>query len=183
MTSKHPSSTDIREAVFERLFTGRVVQNNFRGEVVETIVAAALGDSWQHCSDGWAGWDFQRKELSGRVLRLQVKQSAALQTWTQSKKSTPTFRIAEVSGYYREDGLWEKNKGRHAEIYIFGWHGDSSKSANQYDPMQWIFYVIPTLAIKNENRKSIPLSDVKKLVVDVKFDELRSAVEQAASNI
>ena len=30
----------------------RVVQNNFRGEVVEEIVAKALGEAWCHCSEG-----------------------------------------------------------------------------------------------------------------------------------
>lgn len=184
METAVPSCDDIRKAVADRLFGAKLVQSNFRGEVVESIIAKALGPCWVHCSDGWGGWDFQKTMESGALVRLQVKQSAARQSWKTKRKPTPSFRISEVSGYYEEDGEWKSDRGRHAEIFVFGWHGDTSDSADHFDAKQWKFYVVPESLLKKETRKSIPLSAVKKLdVCHTKFVDLKDKVEKMALSI
>jgi hypothetical protein len=120
---------------------------------------------------------------SGALVRLQVKQSAARQAWQTKRNPSPSFRIAEVSGYYEEDGEWKSDRGRHAEIFVFGWHGDTSDSADHFDAKQWIFYVVPESRLKEETRKNIPLSDVEKLAARTKFVDLKDEVEKVALSI
>jgi hypothetical protein len=178
-----PSRDDIRAAVERRLFGENLVQSNFRGEVVESIISKALGPSWIHCSEGWGGWDFEKTMESGALVRLQVKQSAARQSWQTTRKPTPSFRIAEVSGYYKENGEWRSDNGRHAEIFVFGWHGDTSELADHFDAKQWIFYVVAESQLKKDKRKNIPLSDVQTLATSTEFAGLKHKVEKLASSI
>jgi hypothetical protein len=127
-----PLSEKIRQGVFDRLFgeNRRVVQNNFRGEVVEQIVAEALGETWCHCSEGWWAWGFER--TFGEKIRIQAKQTAALQSWDLDvnyekavRKTPPYFRVAKTGPYYPVDGTspirlkWCASPDRHSEIYLF----------------------------------------------------------------
>jgi hypothetical protein len=120
---------------------------------------------------------------SGMLVRLQVKQSAARQAWITKKTSAPSFRIAAKSGYHAENGDWIPEKGRHAEIFVFGWHGDSSKLADQFDAKQWIFYVVTESQLREEIRKNILLSDVKKFAAPTEFVGLKDKVEKVALSI
>ncbi len=182
METTVPSCDDIHKAVAERLFGAKLVQSNFRGEVVESIIAKALGPCWIHCSDGWGGWDFE-KTVGSALVRLQVKQSAARQSWKTKRKSTPSFRIAEVSGYYEEDDEWKSDRGRHAEIFVFAWHDDTSDSADHFDAKQWKFYVVPESLLEKETRKNIPLPAVEKLAEPKEFTDLKDEIEKVALSI
>ncbi len=182
METTVPSCDDIRKAVAERLFGAKLVQSNFRGEVVESIIAKALGPCWIHCSDGWGGWDFE-KTVGSALVRLQVKQSAARQSWKTKRTPAPSFSIAKVSGYYEEDGEWKSDRGRHAEIFVFGWHGDTSDSADHFDVKQWAFYVVPEALLKEDTRKSVPLSEVEKLADRKEFIDLKEEIEKVALRI
>src|ERR1700730_11441245 len=85
-----PTADDIRARVSVAAFGGPLISNIYRGLVAEIIVGAALGSEWQLCSGDWRGWDFEH--LTG--LLLEVKQSAARQTWTGTRKATmPIFDI------------------------------------------------------------------------------------------
>jgi hypothetical protein len=59
------------------------------------MVAAILGDEWELVSGDWSGWDLVNKQGA----RIEVKQSAALQTWTgrvslEGRTTPGTFDIA-----------------------------------------------------------------------------------------
>ena len=59
-------------------------------------------------------------------MRLEVKQSAALQTWmAQGKCSTPSFGIAAKTGYSSNGADWRQAPGRHADIYVFALHPET----------------------------------------------------------
>lgn len=75
---KPPVRETIRARASEVAFGSTIIQNNLRALVVEAIVDYALKPSWRWCSQDWSGWDFEHE--SG--VRLEVKQSAARQTWT-----------------------------------------------------------------------------------------------------
>ncbi len=77
-----------------RLFGSPILLNSFRGEVGEEMVAMALEPEWEHCAGDWAAFDF-RHGRSG--LRIQVKQSAARQSWHKDNcpPPRPRFSIAE----------------------------------------------------------------------------------------
>ncbi len=58
----------------------------------------------------------------GGALRIQVKQSAARQSWhvDDSRPPRPRFFIAHKTGCY-EGAAWIAEPGRNADIFIFGW--------------------------------------------------------------
>jgi hypothetical protein len=142
-----PSSDEIRRELQKRLFGQKIVQNNFRGEVVEEIVAAALCRNevrcWTHCSADWSSWDFERGDI-----RLQVRQSARCQSWDRDSQGVPrnrqcSFSIKLNSGFY-QGAVWKalKQKCHLAQIYIFGCHEDGIETADQFDARQWKFYLM-----------------------------------------
>jgi hypothetical protein len=107
---------------------------------------------------------------------LEVKQSAALQTWTAPKKpATPTFDIRERTGYY-EGAVWIPQIGRLAHIYVFAHHPIRDESTDHRDPRQWRFYVIPTRELPPS--KTIALSMVASLSAAASWQELGDLVEQ-----
>jgi hypothetical protein len=121
-------------------FGSPLVSNIYRGLVTEIIVGAALGPEWELRSGDWRGWDFEHPT----GLRLEVKQSAARQTWTGTRKATvPIFDIRTRTGYFdRADRVADPR--RFAHIYVFAHHPIMDASADHRDPSQWRFHVVPT---------------------------------------
>jgi hypothetical protein len=138
---------DIRAMVCAAAFGGPLVSNMYRGLVAEIIVGAALGSEWQLCSGDWRGWDFEHPMGS----RLEVKQSAARQTWTGTgKAAVPIFDIRPRTGYF--EGLnWVADHRRFAHIYIFAHHPIMDESADHLDAGQWRFHVVPTDRLPDGN--------------------------------
>lgn len=61
-----------------RLFGAPLLRNSIRGEYVEEMVAVALEPEWALCAGDWGACDLMQV---GGPLRIQVKQSAARQSW------------------------------------------------------------------------------------------------------
>ena len=114
------SKSPLIDRLAARLFGRSLVQNSFRGELVEEIVAMALEPEWQPCGGDWASCDLVR-QADG--LRIQVKQSAARQSWhgPGSPRARPTYSIAHKTGRW-EGACWIEERSRNADIFIFGWH-------------------------------------------------------------
>src|SRR4051794_26736965 len=111
-----PTADDIRAMASEIAYGKPLIENSYRGLIVEIIVREALGSEWRLCSADWGGWDLEHP--SG--CRLEVKQSAARQTWAAPKKpSPPRFDIEERTGYYCDGVTWMPHPGRPAHIYVF----------------------------------------------------------------
>lgn len=135
-----PPVEEIRSKVCAAAFGSPLVLNIFRGLVAEIIVGAALGAEWQFYSGDWRGWDFEH--TTG--CRLEVKQSAARQTWTGTRKATvPIFDIRARTGYF-EGADWAADPRRYAHIYVFAHHPMTDASADHRDPSQWRFHVVAT---------------------------------------
>jgi hypothetical protein len=84
-----PGPDDIRTRVSAHAFGNPVIQNDFRGIVAEAIVESALGPTWRWRSGDWLGWDFEHVDSN---IRLEVKQSAARQTWAAPQRpARPIF--------------------------------------------------------------------------------------------
>ena len=148
-------------------YTGWLMDNADRGVYVEAMIADILGSGWNltwklpgHSS--WSSWDL---EHSVTEKKIQVKQSAACQSWdtetnTNSNRS-PSFGIKEAEGYYgpdcgkSEDGWIAFDSPRHiADLYIFAWH-DVSREDNpdHRDPAQWEFYVVKSDETSERSKK------------------------------
>ena len=169
----------ILDRLFRRLYGSPLIQNNHRGELVEEIVAAALEPNWRLCAGDWASHDLE--QITSR-LRIQVKQSAARQTWhtSVSKQSPARFSIATKSGRY-EGSDFISEPGRNAEIYIFAWHEHVHDSADQADPAQWQFFVIAEKDLPAQS--SIGLIWLKSNSHPANFDGLLYTVDLLAAKI
>jgi hypothetical protein len=164
---------EVLNGLFHRLYGKPVVRNDLRGELVEHIVGMALAPEWTHCGSDWGSCDL-RHERTGRTI--QVKQSAAQQSWAASNRgySAPRFSIARKTGRY-EGADWVVGRGRNADIFVFAWHDKSSGECDHADPSQWTFYVVPELQLPDQD--SLGLRQIERLTRAVKFSGLLSAVD------
>ena len=162
-----------------RLFGCPLLRNSIRGELVEEMVAQALEPEWALCAGDWAACDL--KQVGG-PLRIQVKQSAARQSWhaDDNPPSRPRFAIAHKTGRY-EGPTWITETSRNAELFVFGWHPVTDSTADHRDPAQWQFFVVPETALPPQ--KSISLSALQKLAKAVPLDGVQKAVEQVAKEL
>ena len=173
-----PTADDIRAKACTLAYGKPLIENSYRGLIVEVIIGEALGSEWRLCSGDWGGWDFAHTATG---CRLEVKQSAARQTWAAPKKpSLPSFDIKERTGYY-EGAAWTPQLGRLAHIYVFAYHPIRDDSADHRDPSQWQFYVAPTKQLPLTKR--IGLARVAQLTPAVAWPCLAVAVEQARSTL
>ena len=166
------AGAQIVESATRAAFDKPLVTNVYRSVIVEAIVDAALRPAWRWCSADYAGWDFEH--ASG--AHLEVKQSAAKQSWTASSKGyvAPRFDIAERTGFW-VGATFFPGQGRNAHIYVFAFHPRTDDAADHREPDQWVFYVLAASDLPAA--KSIRLSSVAKLVDACSFGDLANAVE------
>ena len=120
--------------------------------------------------------------LADGPLRIQVKQSAARQSWhaTLSPTPRPCFAIATKTGRW-EGPAWIAEPGRNAEIFVLAWHPVADDTADHRDPAQWLFYVVPETALPAQ--KSISLPVLARLASPVAFADLRAQVAAVAAHL
>ena len=162
----------------QRLYATPIIRNSARGELVEEIVAMALEPEWQLCSGDWGACDLVHP-ASG--LRMQVKQSAARQSW-HGPDAAPTrghFSIAHKTGRYEDDGSWTEQRSRNADLFVFAWHPRTDPATDHRDPDQWRFFVVSETALPPT--QSLILTTLRRLATDVSFDDLKRAVIEQIS--
>lgn len=171
------SANDIALKAGEAAFGHPLITNIHRGLVVEAIVDVALDSNWNWCAADYSSWDFEHVE----GIKLEVKQSAARQSWaTSDKPSVCSFDIAARTGRW-EGAVWVDAPGRAADIYIFAHHPVADKTADHRDAAQWHFYIVRTVLLPSTKR--ISLTQVKAIVGLVRFERLSEAVEHARREI
>jgi hypothetical protein len=121
-----------------------------------------LGPDWKYVGGDWSGWDIEHKTSR---LRLEVKQSAARQSWADArsgigKPSKPIFDIRARTGYY-VGSKWIDLEARPADLYVFAWHPrfDLAEGVDHTDPEQWEFYLLSEKALPTD-QKTISLSSL-----------------------
>jgi len=176
VSSLIPTVADIMTKVSVAAFGRPLITNILRGQVAEAIIATALEPQWRWCSGDWSSWDFER----GRV-RLEVKQSALVQTWSNQAITKPQFDIRERTGYWRDGLTWTAKPGRAADIYVFALHCEISEPDHR-DPKQWEFYVVPASRLP-AGQKTIVLNSVRLLAQVRRYDDLRQAVEIVSEEV
>ena len=160
------------------MFGGRILNNSHRGDLVEMMVAMALGPDWQFVGLGWHPWDFQRGWGEDRI-RIQVKQSAALQLWGPTKSPIVSLNWSSSPPSYFEEynpGEQIESEGYFCEIFVIGIHPvKDAEVADQCDPKQWLFSVIPAKALK-AGSQSIGLRRIIDTWPPVVWGSLKSVV-------
>lgn len=184
LTTKHmpgpstPSVDAIIDRVSRAAFGSPLVTNVLRGQVVEAIVAHALEPEWTWCAADYASWDFERPD----GLRLEVKQSAARQSWStgEGAASSAQFDIAARKQRW-EGGRWIMEPGRAAHLYVFAHHERTDERADHRDPTQWTFYVAATASLPATQK--ISLGALRRLTHRSCFPDLAAAVAAAATSV
>ena len=156
-----------------------IVSNATRGILAEYIVGKALGCiKEEDIRDEWGSYDL--KTQTG--VSVEVKSSAYVQSWQQSRLSKISFNVPKTLGWDRETNKRDTKKKRQADVYVFAllFHKDK-KTVNPLDISQWEFFVLPTIVLDERERSqhSITLPSLKKLTNSVSFFELGQAVEKA----
>lgn len=150
-----------------------LVTNVLRAQIVEAMVALVLEPAWHWCGADYAPCDFQRND----GLRLEVKQSAARQSWNTEKPSKAIFDVAARTGRNEAHG-WVEEYGRAAQVYVFAHHPIFNDSADHRDPAQWQFYVVLTASLPDV--KQLSLGTIKSFSSAVQISELARTVNVAA---
>lgn len=171
MLAAIPTVDEIVSRASDELWRRKLLTNIHRAVVAEAIVSAALEPEWRWCAADYASCDFR----SGG-FRLEVKQSASLQSWNAStlKASQCSFDIAERSGEWDGD-VWNAERRRYADIYVLCHHPLVSIDADHRDAGQWRFFVVPETTLPQQ--KTISIGAVERLASPVGWHELKQAVE------
>ncbi len=148
MISKVNLQKEIRFQVCDALFGQPVMDNVVRGVWVETMIWLLLGkNDWEYVGRNWAPYDLRHKKSGAR---LEVKQSAVRQPWSNEKPASSRFDIASRAGLWSDNGgKWKQNPGRQADIYVFAFHGlwEPLEEVDHRDPSQWQFFVLPAVKL------------------------------------
>lgn len=158
--------------------------NTARGVLAEFIVARALA-----IDDGafglvtgtrpdWAAWDLTTPD----EVKVEVKSSAYVQTWTQQRLSTISFSVRKTLGWNPVTGLYEDLPRRHADVYVFAVLTETDQTV--VDPLQleqWEFYVLPTWRLDERARSqhSITLPSLRAMTPVLPWAGLAEAVKTA----
>lgn len=166
-------TNEVIAKVSQAAFGNPLVTNVLRGQVAEAIVALALEPEWRWCGADYSAWDFERPD----GLRLEVKQSAARQSWGTAGPSKATFDIAARIGRF-EGTTWIAEAGRPAHLYVFAHHDIYDDHADHRDPSQWQFYVAATRDLPHVKR--VALGTIRTLASPVPITALANQVRITA---
>lgn len=147
--------------------------NNQRGHLAEYLVALALGVDNEKRIE-WDAYDLKYKDL-----KIEIKSSAYVQAWEQTKPSVISFGVAKTRAL--EDNSYSQELKRQADIYIFCVlkHKDRD-TINPLNIEQWDFYIVPTDIINKElgNQKTVKLSALKLIGASpVAFEKIKHTVD------
>ena len=147
--------------------------NALRGKLAEFIVASAI-DCLDSLRVEWDDFDL----ITKNSIKIEVKSSAYLQSWEQSKFSKISFGI-QPTGVSQSNS---QSKVRKSDIYIFCLLAHKDK--NTVNPLcleQWEFYVLPTKVFNERmpEQKTITLSSLLLLnPLFAKYDNLNEVISQ-----
>ena len=155
-----------------------LLDNVVRGALGEYIVATALGVNNRPASS-WETWD-----ITYNGINIEVKTSAYLQSWKQSKPSKPSFGIPEKRGWNSLTNTWDNEARRHANVYVFALFTDDDvqlASHNVLDTDYWEFYVVPTILLPNH--RSIGLTSLRRIAPPIKFISLSEKINEIGTRL
>ena len=136
-----------------------LLDNTSRGILAEFLIAAAL-DLHKKPRIEWEEHDLRTPSDT----TIEVKSSAYVQSWKQSKPSVIQFGIAPHRSWDTETGKYRDGIKRWADIYVFCIF-KGKKPLHPLDANKWEFYVLPTETLdqKCPDQKTIRLSSLEKL--------------------
>ncbi len=159
-----------------------ILGNTERGNLAEYLVALACNIDYKNR----ISWDAYDLELENGI-KIEVKSSSYLQTWKQKDYSKPIFRVPKTLAWNYEENIYDKEKKRQADIYVFALLAHKDKdTVNPLDTSQWEFYVISSEVIDTNigDSKQIALGKIIRLgAIKSNFDELMLNIIKAKSDM
>jgi len=153
-----------------------ILGNTLRGVLAEFIVMKDLGIKNPVRSE-WDAYDL----ITKNGTKIEVKSSAYLQSWKQTKLSNISFGISPTMGWDSENNEYFPEIKRQSDFYVFCLLHHKDK--NTVDPTnlnQWKFYVLPTKVLneKTPNQKNINLNSLLKLnPIECSFGEIKNVIK------
>lgn len=157
-----------------------LLDNSARGILAEFLIATALGlhkeprREWDEC-------DIRMESGTS----IEVKSSAYVQSWKQSKPSVIEFGIAPHRSWNAETGEYREGIKRWADIYVFCVF-KGKKPLHPLDTSKWDFYVLSTKVLDQEcpDQKTIRLNSLKKLKpYECQYTDLKKTIENIEHSI
>jgi len=162
---------------FWQWYSSDLVSNATRGCLAEFIVATALGVH-HGLREEWSAFDL----ITEAGVKIEVKSSAYLQTWSQRTLSNINFTIKATRAWDYNTSTFEADVKRHADIYVFCVLNHQTKDEH-FDPLnlaQWDFYLIRA-AVLDERMPSAKTISLKALLglgpTQANYEELRECIE------
>lgn len=123
-----------------------LISNATRGVLAEFIVAMAL-NKHKDVRNEWDAYDL----TTSKGVKVEVKSSAYIQSWTQSKYSHINFSVRPTRAWSSETNRQENISKRQADVYVFC----LLKNQDQItlDPLnleQWTFFVVSARQIDEQ---------------------------------
>ncbi len=156
-----------------------VLDNVSRGVFAEFLVQTAIAGKPRKPRLAWDDVDL-RVELDDRLLKVEVKSSAYVQSWGQAELSKPSFDIQPTHSLY-EDNPGSGTKRRRADVYVFCLLAAKEITSHRevLDVHNWRFYVVATDQLDRErpNQQTLALGSLKSMgPVECQYEDLRSAI-------
>ena len=163
---------------FWQWYVSDIVSNASRGVLAEYIVALAAGCETTKPRVEWGNHDLETPD----GIKLEVKSSAYLQSWEQTKLSNISFDIKRTRGWESSTNEYSGELIRRADIYVFCVlnHKDK-KTVDPLNLAQWDFYVLPTAVLDEKmlEKKTLTLSALMTLNPDkCEFHQLKTAIQK-----
>lgn len=157
--------------------TPDLLTNTTRGILAEYIVATDLG------VDGILRNDWEPYDLtSENGIKIEVKTSAYIQTWHQTKFSKIIYSIKPATKYNPTTNMFDRNPQRHSDYYIFCLlNHKNQETINPLDLDQWTFYILSTRTLDKElpNQKTITLGSLLKLnPIECKYGQINKVLNE-----
>ena len=170
----------LAEHVYDRPLINNVERADYVDCLVELVMRSA--DPRWRLAESRDPWDLEHPTTGAR---LEVKQSSALQSWHRATpNSSPRFGIPPTDNYWwqcpeGEFHALSTEKQRHADVYIFAWHGETDHAfADHRNVSQWQFFVVPEQELP-PNQHSIGLNPLRRLVDPYDYSTLATKVTGA----
>lgn len=153
-----------------------LLENTVRPVFAEFIVGTLLGV----VSNGRKAWDAVDLHYRGRAI--EVKSSAFVQAWSQTRPSPIHFDIASKLPWDQTTNTWSAASARSADCYVFCLYPEQDRArAHPLDVTAWQFWVLPTPQINAVfgPQARVALSRIQPLTPAVGAAELRTAIHAA----
>ncbi|KOH45186.1 hypothetical protein [Sunxiuqinia dokdonensis] len=174
----HGAKTNYTLLDFWRWSVSDILSNATRGRFAEFIVGTAIGLNPDNLRDEWDAFDLKTDD----GVKIEVKSSAYIQSWSQKNFSTISFSIKPARYWDAETNMRHTEPIRPADVYVFCHlkHRDK-KTIDPLKMEQWDFYVLSTYQLDNYTRSqtSITINSLRKLTSPKQYSELKDAIMRA----